>query len=238
MSIATAGSIQQSIELEHVVSATDVTRAHGHGESAVQALRGVSLGIAPGELAAVVGAEDSGKSTLMHILAGLDRPTTGDVRIAGVATRRLRQTQLARLRRQHVGFVYQFFNLVPSMTAEESILRPPATPEIEPDPAWVAELSALIGLGENSSTPSTELSPGQQQKVAIARALAPRPTVLFADEPTGAVDADARDEIVGLLRHVASTYGQTIVLSTDDPKVASIADHRITLADGVIVAEH
>jgi putative ABC transport system ATP-binding protein len=234
MSIAASQPVQQSSELEHVVSVTGVTHVHGRGASAVQALRGVSLQVAPGEVAAVVGVADSGKSTLMHILGGLDRPTSGDVRIAGVETRDLRQTQLRRLRHRHVGFVYQFFNLVPSMTAEENILEPLAG--TDPDPGWIAELLGLIELDGDRTTPAAQLSRGRQQKVAIARALAPKPTVLLADEPTGAVDARARDEIVEVLRQASSRYGQTMVISTDDRRVAAIADRTVTLAGGVIVA--
>jgi putative ABC transport system ATP-binding protein len=235
MSIAAIRPIQQAIEREHVVSAAGVTRVHGHGPTAVTALRGVSLQIAPGEVAAVLGAEGSWKSTLMHILGGLDRPTSGDVRVAGVETNGLRQTQLRRLRHRHIGFVYQFFNLVPAMTAEENILEPLG--DAEPDPGWIAELLDLIDLRDDRSTPASQLSRGQQQKVAIARALVSRPTVLLADDPTGAVGDVARDEIVSLLRQAASRYGQTIVISTDDRRVAAIADRCITLEDGIIVAD-
>ena len=179
-----------------VVTARDVVRRYGEGEAAVAALRGVSVDIARGRLTAVMGPSGSGKSTLMHILAGLDRPTAGEVTVAGVDIGGLGDTELTRLRRDHIGFIFQFFNLLPMLTAAENIALPLKLAGEKPDPAWLAELVETVGLGERLAHRPSELSGGQQQRVAVARALVSRPSVMFADEPTGNLDSTTSGEIL------------------------------------------
>jgi putative ABC transport system ATP-binding protein len=220
-----------------VVSATDLTRQYGAGETTVHALRGVSVEVANGELTAVMGPSGSGKSTLMHILAGLDRPTAGEVLIAGTAIAELNDAQLTKLRREHIGFIFQFFNLLPMLTAKENIVLPMSIAGRKPDPAWVDELTAAVGLDERLSHRPSELSGGQQQRVAIARALVSKPTVMFADEPTGNLDSRTSGEILELLRTSVSSYGQTTVMVTHDAHAAAIADRILFLADGLIVKD-
>jgi putative ABC transport system ATP-binding protein len=219
------------------VSARDLTRQYGAGETTVHALRGVSVEVASGELTAVMGPSGSGKSTLMHILAGLDRPTAGDVRIADTMIGELNDSQLTKLRREHIGFIFQFFNLLPMLTAKENILLPMSIAGEKPDPAWVEELTAAVGLGDRLSHRPSELSGGQQQRVAIARALVSKPTVMFADEPTGNLDSRTSSEILELLRDSVSSYGQTTVMVTHDAHAAAIADRILFLADGLIVKD-
>jgi putative ABC transport system ATP-binding protein len=220
-----------------VVSADSLTRRYGSGDTAVDALRGVSVEIASGELTAVMGPSGSGKSTLMHILAGLDRPTTGDVSIAGTAIGALNDTQLTKLRRDHIGFIFQFFNLLPMLTAKENILLPLSIAGEKPDAGWVDELTTKVGLANRLSHRPSELSGGQQQRVAIARALVSRPTVMFADEPTGNLDSRTSSEILELLRDSVASYGQTTVMVTHDAHAAAIADRVLFLADGLIVKD-
>jgi putative ABC transport system ATP-binding protein len=220
-----------------VVSATGVTRFYGEGDSCVKALRGVSLDVASGKLTAVMGPSGSGKSTLMHILAGLDKPTEGEVTIAGTEITELNDTQLTRLRREHIGFIFQFFNLLPMLTARENIVLPLDLAGTKSRNGWVEELSAKVGLTERLSHRPAELSGGQQQRVAIARALVSRPTVMFADEPTGNLDSATSGEILELLRDSVSNYGQTTVMVTHDAPAAAIADRILFLADGLIVKD-
>ena len=220
-----------------VVTAHDLTRRYGSGETAVNALSGVSVEVASGQLTAVMGPSGSGKSTLMHILAGLDRPTSGEVYIAGTAIGELKDTQLTKLRREHIGFIFQFFNLLPMLTAKENIVLPLSIAGVKPDPAWLEELTAAVGLTERLSHRPSELSGGQQQRVAIARALVSKPTVMFADEPTGNLDSRTSSEILGLLRESVSSYGQTTVMVTHDAHAAAIADRVLFLADGRIVKD-
>jgi putative ABC transport system ATP-binding protein len=220
-----------------VVAGYDITRRYGSGDTAVDALRGVSLEIARGKLTAVMGPSGSGKSTLMHILAGLDRPTSGTVEIDGTEITRLKDAQLTKLRRRHIGFVFQFFNLLPMLTAEENILLPLSLAGEKPDKAWFEELLEATGLADRRKHRPSELSGGQQQRVAIARALVSRPTVLFADEPTGNLDSRTSGEILNLLRDAVDTYGQTIVMVTHDAHAAAIADRLLFLADGNIEKE-
>jgi putative ABC transport system ATP-binding protein len=217
--------------------ARDLTRRYGEGDTAVDALRGVSLEIASRELTAIMGPSGSGKSTLMHILAGLDRPTTGDVRIAGTEIGGLNDAQLTKLRREHIGFVFQFFNLLPMLTAKDNILLPLSIAGTKPDRDWVDELVGKVGLADRLSHRPSEMSGGQQQRVAIARALVSRPTVMFADEPTGNLDSRTSSEILQLLRDSVTTYGQTTVMVTHDANAAAIADRVLFLADGVIVRD-
>jgi putative ABC transport system ATP-binding protein len=220
-----------------VVSANELTREYGMGETAVHALRGVSVDVARGALTAVMGPSGSGKSTLMHILAGLDRPTAGDVWVAETKIGELNDAQLTRLRREHIGFIFQFFNLLPMLTAKENIVLPLSIAGEKPDAEWIAELTAAVGLGERLSHRPSELSGGQQQRVAIARALVSKPTVMFADEPTGNLDSTTSGEILELLRNSVSTYGQTTVMVTHDAHAAAIADRILFLADGLIVKD-
>ena len=220
-----------------VVSAHDLTRQFGTDETAVQALRGVSVDVTKGELTAVMGPSGSGKSTLMHILAGLDQPTTGDVWIADTEIGGLNDTQLTKLRREHIGFIFQFFNLLPMLTAKENIVLPLRIAGEKPDADWVEELTAAVGLGDRVSHRPSELSGGQQQRVAIARALVSKPTVMFADEPTGNLDSTTSEEILSLLRDSVSSYGQTTVMVTHDANAAAIADRILFLADGLIVED-
>jgi len=220
-----------------VVYAQELTRQYGADETTVHALRGVSVDVAKGGLTAVMGPSGSGKSTLMHILAGLDRPTAGDVWIADTKIRGLNDTQLTKLRREHIGFIFQFFNLLPMLTAKENIVLPLRIAGEKPDADWVAELTAAVGLGDRLSHRPAELSGGQQQRVAIARALVSKPTVMFADEPTGNLDSTTSGEILTLLRESVSSYGQTTVMVTHDANAAAIADRILFLADGLIVED-
>jgi putative ABC transport system ATP-binding protein len=219
------------------VTATGITRRYGEGDTAVDALRGVSLEIARGKLTAVMGPSGSGKSTLMHILAGLDKPTEGKVTIAGTEITELNDTQLTRLRREHIGFIFQFFNLLPMLTARENIVLPLNLAGATSKNGWVEELSAKVGLTERLSHRPAELSGGQQQRVAIARALVSRPTVMFADEPTGNLDWTTSGEILELLRDSVASLGQTTVMVTHDAHAAAIADRVLFLADGKIVKD-
>jgi putative ABC transport system ATP-binding protein len=220
-----------------VVAARELGRRYGEGDTAVDALRGVSLDVATGKLTAVMGPSGSGKSTLMHILAGLDRPTTGEVFIDGTDISRLNDTELTKLRRRHVGFIFQFFNLLPMLTAEENILLPLSIAGTKQDKQWNDELIGKVGLSDRRTHRPAELSGGQQQRVAIARALVSRPTVVFADEPTGNLDSKTSGEILELMRDSVDTYGQTTMMVTHDPRAAAIADRILFLADGLIVKD-
>ena len=204
-----------------VVAARDLTRRYGEGDTAVDALRGVSLAVDEGALLAVMGPSGSGKSTLMHILAGLDRPTTGQAWIDASEITQLGDTQLTKLRRRHIGFVFQFFNLLPMLTAEENVVLPLELAGRRPEREWVAELLDKVGLSDRRRHRPAELSGGQQQRVAIARALVTKPTVLFADEPTGNLDSKTSAEILELLRGAVDSFGQTTVMVTHDPNAAA-----------------
>jgi putative ABC transport system ATP-binding protein len=220
-----------------VVAAREVTRRYGEDTTAVDALRGVSLEVRSGELVAVMGPSGSGKSTLMHILAGLDKPTGGSVEIAGTEITGMDDARLTQLRREHIGFVFQFFNLLPMLSAEENILLPLTIAGARVDRAWLEELLSRTGLAPRRTHRPAELSGGEQQRVAIARALVSRPTILFADEPTGNLDSKTSSQILELLRASARDYRQTIVMVTHDPRGAAIADRVLFLADGLIVNE-
>jgi putative ABC transport system ATP-binding protein len=214
-----------------------VSRRYGSGDAIVDAVRSVSLTVAAGELVAVMGPSGSGKSTLMHMLAGLDRPTAGEIWIGGTEISKLGDTALTKLRREHTGFVFQFFNLLPMLTAEENILLPLSIAGRKPDRGWVEQLVRNVGLEERLEHRPSQLSGGQQQRVAIARAMVSRPTVMFADEPTGNLDSKTSAEILALLRDSVETYGQTTVMVTHDPAAATIADRILFLADGRIELE-
>jgi putative ABC transport system ATP-binding protein len=222
---------------EAVVTARDLTRRYGEGDTAVDALRGVSVDIATAQLTAVMGPSGSGKSTLMHILAGLDRPTAGEVTVAGVDVTALDDAALTRLRRDHIGFIFQFFNLLPMLTAAENIALPLKLAGLKPDPEWLDRLVDTVGLGDRLTHRPAELSGGQQQRVAVARALVSRPSVMFADEPTGNLDSKTSGEILRLLRDSVDALGQTTVMVTHDAHAAAIADRVLFLADGEIVRD-
>ncbi|MDF2750786.1 MAG: transporter ATP-binding protein [Gaiellaceae bacterium] len=231
------GSTAAPASGDAVVVASEVTRRYGEGDTAVDALRGVSLAIEQARLTAVMGPSGSGKSTLMHILAGLDKPTSGSVAIAGTEITALKDTDLTKLRRRHIGFVFQFFNLLPMLTAEENIVLPLSIAGEKPEGAFFDDLIDKVGLADRLSHRPSELSGGQQQRVAIARALVSRPTVLFADEPTGNLDSTTGHEILELMRNSVDSYGQTMVMVTHDPRAAAIADRVLFLADGLIVKD-
>jgi putative ABC transport system ATP-binding protein len=203
----------------------------------VEALRGVSLEVPAGQLTAVMGPSGSGKSTLMHILAGLDSPTSGKITIGGTDITNMDDQELTLLRRRHIGFIFQFFNLLPMLTAEENIVLPTTIAGEKPDTAWVDELIAKVGLDDRRTHRPSELSGGQQQRVAIARSLVERPTVLFADEPTGNLDSASSGEVLALLRDSVDSYGQTTLMVTHDSGAAAIADRVLFLADGLIVKD-
>src|SRR3954469_13793708 len=195
-----------------VVQARDLTRRYGEGNTAVDALRGVSLDVAAGELVAVMGPSGSGKSTLMHILAGLDKPTSGTAHIAGEEITSLDDRKLTLLRRRHIGFVFQFFNLLPMLTAEENVVLPLSIAGTKPEKQWLEDLLDRTGLADRRTHRPSELSGGQQQRVALARSLVTRPSILFADEPTGNLDSKTSGEILDLLRESVNAYGQTTVM--------------------------
>jgi putative ABC transport system ATP-binding protein len=220
-----------------VVSATNLIKRYGQGDAHVDALRGVSLDIEERRMTAVMGPSGSGKSTLMHILAGLDQPTEGTVKIAGLEISSMSDGELTRLRRRHIGFVFQLFNLLPMLTAEENIVLPLSIAGEKTDRAWVEELLETVGIADRRTHRPSELSGGQQQRVSIARALLPRPTVLFADEPTGNLDSSTSRDVLALLRDSVDELGQTIVMVTHDPQAAAQADRVLFLADGRIVKE-
>ncbi len=219
------------------VEAHGVARRYGEGSTAVDALRGIDLEVRSGELVAVMGPSGSGKSTLMHILAGLDRPTEGTVTIAGTEITKLDDAKLTRLRREHIGFVFQFFNLLPMLNAEENIVLPLSIAGEKPDRAWLDALLTQMGLADRRRHRPSELSGGQQQRVAIGRSLVTRPTILFADEPTGNLDSKTGGEILELMRASTDAYGQTTVMVTHEARAAAIADRILFLADGQIVRE-
>jgi putative ABC transport system ATP-binding protein len=219
------------------VHARSVTRRYGEGDSTVHALRNVSVDIEAAKLTAVMGPSGSGKSTLTHILAGLDRPTSGSVTLAGTEVTGLDDNALTKLRREHIGFVFQFFNLLPMLTAEENVLLPLSIAGVKPDREWYEQLVDVVGLRDRLRHRPSEMSGGQQQRVAVARALVSRPSVVFADEPTGNLDSTTSAEILALLRRSVDDYGQTTVMVTHDPQAAAIADRILFLADGEIVRD-
>ena len=222
---------------ETVIEAAGVMRTYGEGEAAVHALRGVSLDIERHRLTAVMGPSGSGKSTLMHILAGLDQPDSGTVAIDGTEITALDDNALTNLRRSHIGFIFQFFNLLPMLTAEENILLPLEIAGSRPEAAWHEEVMRKVGLTDRRTHRPSELSGGQQQRVAVARAVVAKPVVMFADEPTGNLDSRTGAEILGLLRDTVDSLGQTTVMVTHDPQAAAIADRVLFLDDGHVVRD-
>jgi putative ABC transport system ATP-binding protein len=218
-----------------IVEARDLCRRFGSGEAAVDALADVSVGFPSGRFAAIMGPSGSGKSTLMHVLAGLDRPTSGTVSVAGVELTTLDDKALTRLRRDHVGFIFQTFNLLPVLDAEENILLPLSIAGRRPDREWFDRLVDAVGIRDRLSHRPAELSGGQQQRVAVARALITRPSVVFADEPSGNLDSKASGDVLDLLRNAVDDFGQTVVMVTHDAHAAAYADRLLVLADGRIV---
>ena len=221
--------------VQPIVSARDIRRRYGEGDTAVDALRGVSLDFEEGRFTAIMGPSGSGKSTLMNILAGLDKPTGGTVSIAGTDITTLDDAKLTQLRRDKLGFVFQFFNLLPVLNAQENIELPVRIAGREADREWVDQLIGRIGLDDRRGHRPTQLSGGQQQRVAIARALASKPAVIFADEPTGNLDSKASDDVLELLRSAVDELGQTVVMVTHDAHAASFADQLVVLVDGQVV---
>jgi putative ABC transport system ATP-binding protein len=218
-----------------IVSTSELRRVYGEGETAVQALRGVTVALPSGQFAAIMGPSGSGKSTLMHVLAGLDRPTAGSVVVDGAELANLDDRALTRLRRDRLGFVFQAFNLVPVLSAEENIMLPLTLAGRKPDREWLTTLIDAVGLGDRLTHRPAELSGGQQQRVAVARALIHRPAVVFADEPTGNLDSRSSDEVLALLRQAVDEFGQAVVMVTHDANAASAADRIVVLSDGRVV---
>jgi putative ABC transport system ATP-binding protein len=218
-----------------IVDAQDLSRRYGEGEAAVDALSDVTVGFPSSRFAAIMGPSGSGKSTLMHILAGLDRPTSGIVKLGDVELTGLDDKRLTELRRDRVGFIFQTFNLLPILNAEENILLPLSIAGRKPDREWFDRLIDTVGIKDRLSHRPSELSGGQQQRVAIARALVSRPDVVFADEPTGNLDSKASGDVLDLLRHAVDDFSQTVVMVTHDAHAASFADRLLVLADGRIV---
>ena len=220
-----------------IVSCSGLSRRFGEGDTAVDALRGVSLEFPPGELTAIVGPSGSGKSTLMHVLAGLDRPTGGQCWIDGVEVSGLDDQRLTELRRDKLGFVFQFFNLIPVLNAEENITLPSRIAGRRADPEWLQKLLDTVGIADRRTHRPSELSGGQQQRVAIARALISRPAVVFADEPTGNLDSSSSKDVLDLLRQSVDEFGQTVIMVTHDAHSASYADRVVGLVDGEVFAD-
>jgi putative ABC transport system ATP-binding protein len=230
-----AAAVPTGAEGTMIVQAHDISRRYGEGEAAVDALREVSVGFPAGRYTAIMGPSGSGKSTLMHILAGLDRPTAGTVTLDGVELTKLDDRRLTQLRRDRVGFIFQTFNLLPVLNAEENILLPLSIAGRKPDRQWFDRLIDTIGIRDRLSHRPAEMSGGQQQRVAVARALISRPAVVFADEPTGNLDSKASGDVLDLLRHAVDDFEQTVIMVTHDAHAASYADRLIMLADGRIV---
>jgi putative ABC transport system ATP-binding protein len=221
--------------MDSIVTARDVRRRYGEGAAAVDALAGVSVDFERGRYSAIMGPSGSGKSTLMHILAGLDRPTSGSVLLDGAEITELDDGDLTKLRRDKLGFIFQFFNLIPVLTARENIVLPLSIAGREADPAYLDQLVETVRLQDRLTHRPAELSGGEQQRVAVARALVSRPAVVFADEPTGNLDSKASEEVLRMLRRSVDELGQTVVMVTHDPEAASYADRLIVLRDGLVV---
>jgi putative ABC transport system ATP-binding protein len=225
------------MEANAIVSAREVTRRYGEGDAAVDALRGVSIDFPAGRFTAVMGPSGSGKSTLMHVLAGLDRPTSGQVVVDGREITGMGDGELTQLRRDRIGFIFQFFNLLPVLNAEENVLLPLSIAGRKPDREWFEQLMQTVGIADRRKHRPSELSGGQQQRVAVARALVTRPAVVFADEPTGNLDSKATDEVLNLLRRAVDDFGETVIMVTHDAHAASFADRLLVLEDGQIVRD-
>ncbi len=217
--------------------AAGLTKTYGNGEARVHALAGVDLTIETAKFTAIMGPSGSGKSTLMHCLAGLDQATSGEVQVGDLMLTSLSDNELTRFRRRHVGFVFQAFNLLPMLTAKQNILLPLDLAGTDPDWAWFDELVQVLGIGERLAHRPSQLSGGQQQRVAIARALMSRPTIVFADEPTGNLDSHSSAEVLGFLRRSVRELGQTTVMVTHEPSAAAYADRVVLIADGRVATQ-
>jgi putative ABC transport system ATP-binding protein len=233
----TVTTTRRSVSTPTVARAEELSKSYGIGEATVTALDNVSVGLAVGQFTAIMGPSGSGKSTLLHMLAGLDRPTSGQVFLGDVELSSLSDKRLTLLRRDRIGFIFQSFNLLPTMTAAENIVLPMRIAGRKPDEHWVASIVETVGLSGRLGHRPAELSGGQQQRVAAARALASKPEIVFADEPTGALDSASSAELLGFLRNAVTELGQTVVMVTHDPNAASYADRVIFLADGHVVDE-
>jgi putative ABC transport system ATP-binding protein len=227
------------VDTEHTVAAraVDLRKTYGSGDSEVRALDGITLDLYAGQFTAVMGPSGSGKSTLMHCLAALDAPTSGEAVVDGVTLSTLKDTQLTTLRRERVGFVFQAFNLIPTLTARENILLPLSLAGRKPDQAWFDQVIDAVGIRDRLGHRPSELSGGQQQRVACARALASQPRIVFADEPTGNLDSTSSGEVLAFLRRSVDEFGQTVVMVTHDAVAASYCDRVVFLADGRVVDE-
>ncbi|HEX6936279.1 MAG TPA: ABC transporter ATP-binding protein [Actinomycetes bacterium] len=230
-------TITTSVSTSTAARAVNVSKLYGEGDAAVRALDTVSASLHAGQFTAIMGPSGSGKSTLLHVLAGLDRPSSGEVYLGDTEITSLNDRKLTLLRRDQIGFIFQSFNLLPTLTAAENIELPMRIAGRKPDPLWVRSIVETIGLTDRLGHKPSELSGGQQQRVAAARALASRPQVVFADEPTGALDSRAGAELLGFLKRAVGDLGQTVVMVTHDPVAASYADRVLFLADGSIVDE-
>jgi putative ABC transport system ATP-binding protein len=220
-----------------IVTATDLERVFGEGPTAVRALDGVTIDFPRGRFTAIMGPSGSGKSTLMHLLAGLDRPTAGEVVIDGISVTGLDDSELTQLRRDKIGFVFQFFNLLPVLTAKENLLLPLSLAGRDPDHELFDQLVEAVGIGDRLEHRPSELSGGQQQRVAIARALVSQPAVVFADEPTGNLDSKSGEDVLELMREAVDRFEQTVVMVTHDASAAAIADRVVMLVDGKVVRD-
>jgi putative ABC transport system ATP-binding protein len=236
MAVATTPEVAAVVP-DTVLAASDLTRRYGEGDSAVHALSSVSLAIPHGQFAAVMGPSGSGKSTLMLILAGLDTPTSGRVWVGDEEITDMDDDELTLLRRRSIGFIFQFFNLLPMLTAQQNVVLPLSIAGERPDQDWVDEVMEKVGLADRRTHRPSELSGGQQQRVAIARALVSRPTILFADEPTGNLDSTMSQEILQALRDSVDSYGQTTMMVTHEASAAAVADRIVFLADGQTVED-
>jgi putative ABC transport system ATP-binding protein len=237
MSTATSDAAPSPSTAAVAARAVEATKTYGQGDTTVHALAGVTVDFLAGQFTAIMGPSGSGKSTLMHCLAGLDELTGGSVWIEGTNLTELKEKDLTRLRRDRVGFIFQAFNLIPTLTAQENIVLPMSLAGQDPDEAWLHQIVQTVGLADRMSHRPSELSGGQQQRVAVARALASKPAIIFADEPTGNLDSHSSSEILGFMRRAVDEYRQTIVMVTHDPVAASYADRVLILADGNIVHE-
>lgn len=220
-----------------ILSVKNLNKTYGKGDTKVEALKNVSLSVNKGEFVAIVGASGSGKSTLLHLLGGLDRPTSGEVIIDGESIYGYKENKLAIFRRRKVGFIFQFFNLIPVLDVEENISLPSLMDNEKIDRKYIDEIIEILGLKERKNHLPSELSGGQQQRVSIGRALANKPSIILADEPTGNLDSKNSKEVIELLRFTANKYNQTLILITHDTKIASMADRIITIEDGEIASD-
>ena len=220
-----------------VVSLSDVTKIYGRGDTRVRALKGIDLVINKGEFTSIMGPSGSGKSTMLHVIAGLDNPTKGVVTVDGIDITHLKDKELTELRRSRVGFIFQSFNLVPTLNVEDNILLPMQLSNQKIDKEWMSRVVQVLGLSDRLKHRPSELSGGQQQRVAVARALVARPAIIVADEPTGNLDSKTSDEVLSILRQAVDEFGQSVIMVTHNPAVASVSDRVIVVSDGFIKAD-